>query len=117
MKRPPLENFYPILLAGMVVVSFGIMVGALTRILVTVAAPVAVPPPAVTKISLQQFKEISLGMNIRQVQQVMGSTGKLLVAHAQNKVYIWQNADGSNAVIEFKDDQVVSKLQAGLPEP
>jgi hypothetical protein len=30
------------------------------------------------------------------------------------KVYSWKNPQGSNAIIEFKDGQVVAKAQAGL---
>lgn len=108
-----MTNLY---LAGMVVVGFGLMVGAFTKVVVTLATPPTVTSPIITKITLQQFNQIKQGMNISQVQQVMGRAGKLLVTNANNRVYIWQNPDGSNAVIEFKSNQVADKLQSGLPQ-
>jgi hypothetical protein len=34
--------------------------------------------------------------------------------NAIGQVYSWKNPQGSNAIIEFKDGQVVAKAQAGL---
>jgi hypothetical protein len=70
-------------------------------------------------ITLTKFNQIQNGMTIQQIQELIGSNeGKLLgstnAGNISGKVYSWQNPQGSNAIVEFKNDQVVSKSQAGL---
>jgi hypothetical protein len=69
-------------------------------------------------ITLTKFNQIQNGMTIQQIQELIGNEGKLLgstnAGNISGKVYSWQNPQGSNAIVEFKNDQVVSKSQAGL---
>lgn len=69
-------------------------------------------------ISLAEFQQIQKGMTLAQVQQIIGAPGKLIadskVGSVTGKVYSWKNSMGSNAIVEFKNDVVVAKAQAGL---
>jgi hypothetical protein len=69
-------------------------------------------------ITLEKFNRIQKGMTIEQVERVFGVSGKVIAENNSNdivgKVYSWKNPQGSNAIIEFKDGQVVAKAQAGL---
>ena len=57
-------------------------------------------------------------MTIEQVEKILGLSGKIIAetnsVDTVGQVYSWKNSDGSNAIIEFKDGQVVAKAQAGL---
>ena len=69
-------------------------------------------------ITLEKFNRIQKGMTIEQVEKVFGTSGKVIAENNSNnsigQVYSWKNPQGSNAIIEFKDGQVVAKAQAGL---
>ncbi|MCL1494920.1 MAG: hypothetical protein M1G31_29875 [Pseudanabaena sp. Salubria-1] len=69
-------------------------------------------------ITLEKFNRIQKGMTIEQVEKVFGTSGKVIAENNSNnsigQVYSWKNPEGSNAIIEFKDGQVVAKAQAGL---
>jgi len=69
-------------------------------------------------ISLTEFQQIKKGMKLDQVQQIIGSSGRLIadskVGNITGQVYSWKNSVGSNAIIEFKNGVVVAKAQAGL---
>jgi hypothetical protein len=69
-------------------------------------------------ITLEKFNRIQKGMTIEQVEKVFGSPGKVIAENNSGssigQVYSWKNPQGSNAIIEFKDGQVVAKAQAGL---
>ncbi|MCA6504702.1 MAG: hypothetical protein IM585_10130 [Pseudanabaena sp. M135S2SP2A07QC] len=69
-------------------------------------------------ITLEKFNRIQKGMTIEQVEKVFGTSGKIIAennsSNSIGQVYSWKNPEGSNAVIEFKDGQVVAKAQAGL---
>lgn len=71
-----------------------------------------------TVVTLEKFNRIQKGMTIDQVDQVFGASGKVIAENNSSdsigKVYSWKNPQGSNAIIEFKDGQVVAKAQAGL---
>jgi hypothetical protein len=75
-------------------------------------------PSSTQTVTLEKFNLIQKGMNIEQVEKILGISGKI-IAETNNidtvgQVYSWKNSDGSNAIIEFKDGQVVAKAQAGL---
>jgi hypothetical protein len=57
-------------------------------------------------------------MSIEQVERILGISGRIIaetnMLDTVGQVYSWKNADGSNAIVEFKDGQVVAKAQAGL---
>ena len=71
-----------------------------------------------TVVTLEKFNRIQKGMTIDQVDKVFGASGKVIAENNSSdsigKVYSWKNPQGSNAIIEFKDGQVVAKAQAGL---
>jgi len=140
------DRLYPFLLIGLVIVSFGLMLGAFVKLLSMAtnqpnsnqsnpnlptptlsASPtpdigLKIEPntenPSSTIMTLAKFNQIQNGMTITQVQKLIGNEGKLLGSSSSGnitgKVFWWQNPEGSNALVEFKNDQVVSKSQAGL---
>jgi ribosomal protein L23 len=69
-------------------------------------------------ITLEKFNRIQKGMSIEQVEKVFGVSGKVIAenntSNSIGRVYSWKNLQGSNAIVEFKDGQVVAKAQAGL---
>ena len=69
-------------------------------------------------VTLDKFNLVENGMTIEQVEQIFGVTGKVIAettsGETVGKVYSWRNPEGSNAIIEFKNGQVVAKAQAGL---
>jgi hypothetical protein len=120
----------PLVVVSIIIVSLGLMVGTFVRLIVG-QSPSSSPSPALTStpatpsidtnadlISLDKFNQVQNGMTITQVQRLIGHEGKLLgsstVANVVGKVYWWQNPQGSNALVEFRNDKVVSKSQAGL---
>ena len=70
------------------------------------------------KITLEKFNLVQKGMTVEQVEKIFGVSGKVIAENTMNdtvgKVYSWKNPQGSNAIIEFKNGQVVAKAQAGL---
>jgi hypothetical protein len=125
------SKFNPLLLIGLVIVCFGLLLGTFIKLISTVnnqpSSPSTSPTPLPTQIdtpsttdviTLAKFNQIQNGMSIQQVQELIGSPGKLLGTSNTNnvvgKVYWWQNLQGSNAIVEFRNDLVVSKSQAGL---
>jgi len=124
------SKFNPLLLIGAVIVSFGLLLGTFIKLISTVnnqpSTPISSTPlapqidtPITTDvIALTKYNQIQNGMTIKQVQELIGSEGKLLGSSNTNnvvgKVYWWQNLQGSNAIVEFSNDLVVSKSQAGL---
>ncbi|PZV11590.1 MAG: hypothetical protein DCF20_19210 [Pseudanabaena sp.] len=69
-------------------------------------------------VTLEKFNRIQKGMTIEQVNKIFGVSGKVIAennsSNSIGQVYSWKNPQGSNAIIEFKDGQVVAKAQAGL---
>ncbi len=69
-------------------------------------------------VTLEKFNRIQKGMTVEQVDKIFGASGKVIAENNSGssigQVYSWKNPEGSNAIIEFKDSQVVAKAQAGL---
>ncbi|NUN64649.1 hypothetical protein HCU40_07775 [Pseudanabaena biceps] len=69
-------------------------------------------------ITLEKFNLVQKGMTVAQVENIFGVAGKVIAENSSSDgvgtVYSWKNPQGSNAIIEFKDGQVVAKAQAGL---
>lgn len=69
-------------------------------------------------ITLEKFNRVQKGMTVEQVDKIFGVSGKVIAENTTNnsvgQVYSWKNPQGSNAIVEFKDGQVVAKAQAGL---
>jgi len=80
------------------------------------------PSPALQEeeqvVTLDKFNRIQKGMTVEQVEKILGVSGKVIAennsGNSIGQVYSWKNPVGSNAIIEFKDGQVVAKAQAGL---
>jgi len=134
------NSSYPFVVIGVVIVGFGLIVGTFIRLISVVNQPqtnssgqltpnLEANPPVNSPnkpdtssnndvITLAKFNQIQNGMTIEQIQKLIGSEGKLLAStnagSSSGKVYWWQNQQGSNAIVEFKNDLVISKSQAGL---
>jgi hypothetical protein len=69
-------------------------------------------------VTLEKFNRIQKGMSVEQVAKIFGTSGKVIAennsGNSIGQVYSWKNPEGSNAIIEFKESQVVAKAQAGL---
>lgn len=69
--------------------------------------------------ALGQFNRIQTGMSVNDVESIMGSPGEPMVdssvAGYTGQMYKWQNADGSNMIVQFQNSAVVTKAQFGLP--
>lgn len=80
--------------------------------------PIAESSPVSPIVTLSKFNLVENGMTIEQVEQIFGVTGKVIAETSSDesvgRVYSWRNPEGSNAIIEFKNGQVVAKAQAGL---
>jgi hypothetical protein len=70
------------------------------------------------KIDRDRFNQIKNGMTLKQVEEIIGTPGKLIADSSTpdetGQVYSWKNPQGSNAIIEFKNGKVAAKAQAGL---
>lgn len=70
------------------------------------------------KITYADYLEITNGWDYAKVKEILKTDGselsKVTVSGSISAVYLWKNADGSNIVITFQDDKVISKAQSGL---
>lgn len=84
----------------------------------TPVTPQETPRPEDVKITLEKFNQIQKGMTLKQVEEAIGTSGKLIanskVGDVVGQVYSWKNSQGSNAIIEFRNGEVAAKAQAGL---
>ncbi len=136
--------FRRLLLTGLLIVGLGLIVGMLVKLVTTnnslgnsAIAPLPTTEPSspiqpletIIKstpseikqpdlITLNEFNQIQTGMTVKQVEEIIGTTGKLISSNqagsSVSKLYSWQNQQGSNAIIDFRNDKVSSKAQSGL---
>ncbi len=77
------------------------------------------------KITMEKFNKIQDGMSYQQVSEIVGDPGKLgasttmpavpgVMGAIESKIYMWQNPDGSNMNVQFQNNKVIGKAQAGL---
>ncbi len=80
---------------------------------------------ATAKYDLAKYNKVEIGMSHKQVAEIMGDKG---IEEARSEMpeipgvspkvvftsYTWQNPDGSNMGIQFENDKVTTKAQAGL---
>lgn len=77
------------------------------------------------KVTMEKFNKIQTGMSYNEVKAVMGDAGELgaettmpavpgVMGALNNKIYMWKNSDGSNMNVQFQNDKVMGKAQAGL---
>jgi hypothetical protein len=69
-------------------------------------------------INLAKFKDIRSGMTYAQAELVIESPGeeqsRTDLAGYNTVIYAWRNDDGSNAILMFQNNKLVSKSQFGL---
>lgn len=134
-------NPLQLLTVGLLVVILGLLLGLFVKLLTLKNEPNSTEPkvPVATntdraldsdpklasnypntpeKINRDRFNQIKKGMTLKQVEEVIGSSGKLIAdsttSEGTGQVYSWKNSQGSNAIVEFKNGKVVAKVQAGL---
>ncbi|WP_425057596.1 hypothetical protein SCACP_21120 [Sporomusa carbonis] len=77
------------------------------------------------KITMDKFNKVQTGMSYKQVAEIMGDPGELgastsmpgvpgVMEGIESKIYMWKNPDGSNMNVQFQNDKVIGKAQAGL---
>jgi hypothetical protein len=139
----PKSGTWQLILLGLSIVVLGLAIGIVIRVFTakstnsppvpltnnTTTQPVqtAKPEPVVNpepntgseiKITLEKFNQVKTDMSLQTVQEIIGSQGKLIaeskLGDVTGQVYSWKNPKGSNAIIEFKNNKVVAKAQAGL---
>lgn len=75
-------------------------------------------PPQRPQINRAQYNRIQVGMELLEVEQIIGAPGRLIYDNPggviPTQLYSWKNPDGSNAIIELQSGKVASKNQAGL---
>ena len=80
---------------------------------------------ATAKYDLAKYQKVEVGMTYQQVSEIMGDKGIEEARSEMPKIpgisskivftsYRWQNPDGSNMGIQFENDKVTMKAQAGL---
>ena len=85
------------------------------------AAEPSVERPATSsfyKIDAEKYGRISSGMSYEQVKTIIGDPGEESsssdLGGTRTVAYTWKNFDGSNALLMFQDDRLISKAQYGL---
>lgn len=105
--------------AFVVLVIGGTILGQVTHVPSPVpVAPVTMLEQKPTVISRSQYGSLTMGTSYLVATVMIGSNG---VEQSHNRIadietvsYMWMNPDGSNAILIFQDDRLVSKAQAGL---
>lgn len=73
-------------------------------------------------ITAAHFRQLQIGMSYPNALEVLGRPGKEVsstristaTGEAVVTTYSWHNADGSNVILVFVDDQLVEKARIGL---
>lgn len=66
-------------------------------------------------ISLSEFNSIEIGMSLKEVQTIVGKSGKLSAESENAFIYEWKGEHGDGvALIHFSDGVVISKSESGL---
>ena len=77
-------------------------------------------PPNPPTMSLAEFNSIQPGMSYEQVAAIVGGPGTLSVSETlggiTDTIYTWdgEGSLGANALVQFQNDQEITKAQAGL---
>jgi hypothetical protein len=70
-------------------------------------------------VTMANYTQIVNGMSYQQVKDIVGTEGKEMssseLAGFITISYSWQNSDGSNMLLIFQNDKLVTKSQFGLP--
>lgn len=71
------------------------------------------------KITLEEFNSVPVGSTYEEAVKIIGEEGELMsegeIAGYSNKIYMWQNFDGTNANFSFQNGKLISKAQFKLP--
>jgi hypothetical protein len=75
-------------------------------------------PSTIYKINAEAYAKLQTGMSYADAVAVIGSPGEELskseMAGYETLAMSWKNFDGSNAMIMFQNDKLISKAQFGL---
>lgn len=88
------------------------------------AAPAAAEEPRARPrlfgghLTYAKYARIANGMSYEEVVSILGREGSETVSGGipgyEGKVYQWQNLSGANVIVQFQNDQVITKAQSGL---
>jgi hypothetical protein len=65
--------------------------------------------PAGQTITHIEFYQLRDGISYSQAQDIVGAPGQLQSTRNAFTTYVWNNADGSKAIVVFQDDRLWSK--------
>lgn len=70
------------------------------------------------EVTAAEYAQISTGMSYAQVAAIIGAPGEESsssdLAGIKTEAFTWKNFDGSNALLMFQNDKLISKAQFGL---
>ena len=77
------------------------------------------------KYTAKQFRQINQGMAYSDCVKILGGSGTLvsenvmpgipdIMPSLKTSAYSWENDNGSNIMLMFQNDELISKAQAGL---
>ena len=66
-----------------------------------------------------EYLRVKTGMSLKKVNSIIGFKGKQMSSYNSGyfgtySTYSWQNDDGSNMIVSFRNNRVYSKAQYGL---
>jgi hypothetical protein len=70
--------------------------------------------PEAPIVTLTEFNQLRIGMSYDQAKAIIGAEGALMTHAGKTAGNQWDNADGSNAMLVFHDDQIMVKSQVKL---
>lgn len=74
------------------------------------------PPSQEKVVYMAHYNRIYQGMKKSDVESVVGSKGQQLESGSGYEIICWKNPDGSNMIVQFEYDRVVTKAQCGLSD-
>lgn len=84
----------------------------------TALQPTPRPTHAVLGVSMKAFLTLRDGMSYDEVREIVGVSGMARSGYVRDgahyTMYSWENEDGSNMNVIFRDEQLLSKAQFGL---
>lgn len=77
------------------------------------------------EVTRSEYQEVETGMSYSTVENIVGESGEKVSSSevdgfggsgVSTNLYRWQNSDGTNMVVIFQNNEVISKSQFGLSE-
>jgi len=66
------------------------------------------------ELTMSEYKQVKRGMSLKSVNAIVGFKGDELSRYGSYSSYSWQNEDGSNMIVSFRNNREYMKAQAGL---